>query len=209
MKQADWYFDVISPFAYFALPRVEALAQTVTVRYRPVLFAGLLKHWGQKGPAEIPGKREWTFRWCTWWAQRHGIPFRMPAAHPFNPIAYLRLALLAGGEPAAVRTIFEALWTSAADPADPQRVLELCRQLGVDPARLEAPSIKDALRAQTDAAIARGVFGVPTLDLDGQLFWGADAMDFAEDFLAAPGLLDSPEMRRIAALPVAASRRVD
>ena len=70
--------------------------------YKPVLFAGLLEHWGQKGPAEVPVKRRWTYRWCTWWARELGIPFRFPAAHPFNPLPHLRLALACGSKPDAV-----------------------------------------------------------------------------------------------------------
>ena len=80
----DWYFDFVSPYSYIALHRLRELPQPVT--YKPVLFAGLLNHWGQKGPAEIPAKRRWTYRWCTWWAASLGIPFRFPAAHPFNPL---------------------------------------------------------------------------------------------------------------------------
>jgi len=81
-----------------------------------VLFAGLLEHWGQKGPAEVPVKRRWTYRWCTWWAQELGIPFRFPAAHPFNPLQHLRLALAAGCTPEAVHKIFNDIWRTVATP---------------------------------------------------------------------------------------------
>jgi hypothetical protein len=96
MSQADWYFDFISPYAYLGLMRLRELPQDLEIRYRPVLFAGLLNHWEQKGPAEIAPKRSWTYRSCTWWASAHGIPFRFPAAHPFNSLPYLRLAIAAG-----------------------------------------------------------------------------------------------------------------
>ena len=68
----DWYFDFVSPYSYICLHRLGELP--VQVSYKPVLFAGLLNHWGQKGPAEIPAKRKWTYRWCTWWARELGIP---------------------------------------------------------------------------------------------------------------------------------------
>ena len=96
----DWYFDFVSPYSYIALHRLEELPAPVA--YKPVLFAGLLNHWGQKGPAEIPAKRRWTYRWCIWWAKSLGIPFRFPAAHPFNPLPHLRLALACGSRPEAV-----------------------------------------------------------------------------------------------------------
>ena len=79
-----WYFDVISPFAYLALREIEDLTKSVTIAYRPILFAGLLQHWKHLGPAEIPPKRIHTYRLCVFEAQRRGIPFRFPPAHPFN-----------------------------------------------------------------------------------------------------------------------------
>ena len=206
MKKADWYFDFISPFAYIALNRVERLSQKVEIRYRPVLFAGLLNHWEQKGPAEIPPKRVWTYRWCTWWASQQGIAFRSPAVHPFNPLPYLRLAIAAGNTPPAIRRIFEAVWTTGADPNDERTFEQLARSLDVDPSRLGDQAIKEALRLETSQAVARGVFGVPTLIVDEELFWGADAMDFVEAYLADPGIVATDEMKRAANLPIGASR---
>jgi len=209
MKKADWYFDFISPYAYIGLIRLGRLAQQLEIRYRPVLFAGLLNHWEQKGPAEIPAKRVWTYRWCAWWAAQQGIAFRCPAVHPFNPLPHLRLAIAAGNSPLAIRRIFEALWTTGADPADEEKFAELARSLDVDPLRLSDQAIKDALRLETSAAVARGVFGVPTLIVDEELFWGADAMDFAEAYLADPGIVATEEMKRVINLPVGASRKRD
>jgi 2-hydroxychromene-2-carboxylate isomerase len=209
MKKADWYFDFISPFAYIGLIRLERLANQMEIRYRPVLFAGLLNHWEQKGPAEIPAKRLWTYRWCTWWAAQQRIAFRCPAVHPFNPLPYLRLAIAAGSTAPAIRRIFDTLWTTGADPGDERTLAELAHSLEVDPQRLAGQAIKDTLRHETDLAIARGVFGVPTLIVDGELFWGADAMDFAEAYLADPGIVGTGEMRRAANLPVGASRKRD
>ncbi len=207
MKKADWYFDFISPFAYIGLVRLAPLAGKLKLRYRPVLFAGLLNHWGQKGPAEIPPKKVWTFRYCTWWAAQQGIALRAPAVHPFNPLPYLRLAIAAGNTPDAIRRIFEALWTTGMHPADENAFAALAHSLQVDPARLADPAIKDSLRRETDAAAARGVFGVPTLMVDGELFWGADAMEFAEAYLADPGIIATAEMQRAANLPAGATRR--
>jgi 2-hydroxychromene-2-carboxylate isomerase len=208
----DWYFDFISPFSYFSALQVETLAarsgRVVEIRRHPILFAGVLKHCGQKGPAEIPSKREWTYRWCNWWARREGMPFRMTAVHPFNPIQYLRLAHALDCDATAIRAIFDALWREGADPRDPAVITALARRFDVDLDRLGEPAVKDALRARTDRAIAAGVFGVPTWVADGQRFWGADAFDFLLDFLADPGLFEDPEMRRGDSLPVGAERRL-
>jgi 2-hydroxychromene-2-carboxylate isomerase len=207
MKKADWYFDFISPFAYIGLARLDRFAGRLDIRHRPVLFAGLLNHWEQKGPAEIPPKRVWTFRWCTWWAAHQGIAFRSPAVHPFNPLPYLRLSIAAGNTPHAIRRIFDALWTTGMNPADERAFAELAHSLDVDPARLGDQAIKDALRLETDQAITRGVFGVPTLIIDNELFWGADAMDFVDAWLADPGIVATEEMKRAANLPAGATRK--
>ena len=207
MRQANWYFDFISPYAYFALFELDRLGP-VRIDYRPVLLAGLLQHWGQRGPAEIPAKRTWTYRACTWHAAQRGIAFKLPRAHPFNPLGYLRLALAANCEPAAIRKIFEQLWTSGADAADPRVLEDLSASLGISREQLGEQRIKDRLRANTDAAIAEGVFGVPTLVVDGEVFWGADATDFARAYIADRGVLDNEEMQRVSSLPVGAQRKV-
>jgi 2-hydroxychromene-2-carboxylate isomerase len=204
-SSVDWYFDFVSPYSYIALHRLGELPAAVA--YKPVLFAGLLNHWGQKGPAEIPAKRQWTYRWCTWWARELGIPFRFPAAHPFNPLQLLRLALACGSRPDAVKRIFLFVWMSGAHADDPERFAALCRELGVDPASLADVRIKDQLRKNTEEAAHRGVFGVPSFVVDGEIFWGADSIDFLKAFLRDPGVLRNEEMRRVERLPVAAARK--
>lgn len=207
MRRADWYFDFVSPFSYLCLARLSELPGDVEIAYRPVLFAGLLQHFGQKGPAEIAAKRRWTYRWCQWSAQRLEVPFRFPAAHPFNPLHHLRLAVAAGAGAEAVRRIFAELWTTGADPSEAGRFASLCRELGVEEAQLAAPEVKDALRRGTEQAAAAGVFGVPSFAIDGELFWGVDGLDFFKAYLADPGVLADEEMRRADALPVGAQRR--
>ncbi len=207
MRAVTWYFDFVSPFSCICLHRLRELPAGVAIEYRPVLFAGLLDRWGQKGPAEIGTKRRYTYRWCQWWAQRLGIEFRFPAAHPFNPLHHLRLAIACGCTPDAVRRIFDALWTTGADAADAAAFAELANALRVDAARLGAPEIKAALRRNTEEAAARGVFGVPSFEVDGELFWGADSLEFVRAFLADPSVLRDDEMRRLDELPVGAARK--
>ena len=202
-SSVDWYFDFVSPYSYIALHRLGELSQPVN--YKPVLFAGLLNHWGQKGPAEIPAKRRWTYRWCTWWAKSLGIAFRFPAEHPFNPLHHLRLALACESRPDAVKRIFESIWMSGENATDPQRFAGLCRDLGVAEARLS--EVKDQLRKNTEEAAARGVFGVPSFVVDGEVFWGADSIEFLNAYLADRAVLRNDEMRRVDALPVGAARK--
>jgi 2-hydroxychromene-2-carboxylate isomerase len=198
----DFYFDFVSPYSYIGLHRLPELPAPIVLK--PVLFAGLLNHWGQKGPAEIPAKRKWTYRNCVWEAQKLGIPFRFPALHPFNPLPHLRLALAAGCAPDAVRAIFDFVWTTGEDASDPGRFSSLCAKLGTDPSR--RPEVKDLLRKNTDDAMARGIFGVPSFAINEEVFWGADSIEFAKAYLADPRVLDNEEMRRVDGLPAAASR---
>ena len=198
----DWYFDFVSPFSYISLYRLKEIPAQVS--YKPVLFAGLLKHWGQKGPAEIPAKRRWTYRWCTWWARELDLTFRFPEQHPFNPLPHLRLALACGSDPEAVKRIFDWVWMSGENASDPARFSRLCAELGVKEQKLA--EVKDQLRKNTEEAAARGVFGVPSFVVDGEVFWGADAVGFVKAFLADPSIVRNDEMRRLDALPVAAAR---
>ena len=207
MRTATWYFDFVSPYAYLCFGRLKELPADLAIELKPVLFAGLLAHWGQKGPAEIESKRRWTYRACQYWADAHGVPFRFPQGHPFNPLHHLRLAIAAGGTRAAVEKIFRALWTSGADPADPKVFDALCGELGVDRAALGAKDVKDRLRHATEEAAALGVFGVPTFAVDGELFWGNDSIEFLNAFLADPAMLRTGEMRRLDTLPVSAARK--
>ena len=199
----DFYFDFVSPYSYIAFHRLGQLPRPPALK--PVLFAGLLNHWGQKGPAEIPAKRRWTYRWCTWWAKELGVPFRFPAEHPFNPLQHLRLALACGSRPEAVKRIFESVWMSGENATDPKRFDALCRELGVAAEQLAVA--KDQLRKNTEEAAARGVFGVPSFVIDGEVFWGADSIEFVKACLADGSVLANDEMRRVDALPVGAARR--
>ncbi len=207
MRALTWYFDFVSPYSYISFKRLGELPGDLVLELRPVLFAGLLQHHGQKGPAEIPAKRRWTYRWCTWWAGELGIAFRFPAAHPFNPLHHLRLAIAAGPTRENVGRIFDALWTGGGDAADPSAFSKLAQALGVDESRLGLPEIKDRLRRNTEDAAQRGVFGVPTFEVDGELFWGADAIGFVNAYLSNSAVLENDEMRRADALPVGAARK--
>jgi len=207
MRTAIWYFDFISPFAYICLHRLKELPADLSIEYKPVLFAGILNHWGQKGPAELPTKRRYTYRWSHWCAHRLGLPFRFPAAHPFNPLHHLRLAVACGSRPDAVSTIFESIWTTGAEASDPAQFASLLNDLGISKEELESPEVKNTLRANTERAIQRGVFGVPTFDVDSEIFWGADSIEFLKAFLKDSSVVKNQEMQRLDNLPVAAARR--
>jgi 2-hydroxychromene-2-carboxylate isomerase len=182
MKHLIFWLDPISPYAYLAFEQLPKVLQglSVEVEYRPVLFAGLLKHWGQKGPAEIGPKRDWTYRQVAWLADRHGIALQMPAAHPFNPLALLRLAWACapdGRTPSryVCETVLRHVWQGGAAADAGERLQALRAQLA-PPLDADDDAVKQRLRQATDDAIARGVFGVPTIEADGRRFWGFDAL---------------------------------
>jgi 2-hydroxychromene-2-carboxylate isomerase len=198
MKHITFHLDFISPYAYLAF---EQLPQTLeglsySVAYRPVLLGALLKHHGQLGPAEIPAKRAWTYRHALWLGQAHGIPMALPASHPYNPLPHLRLALATTTDGDinrhAAETIFRDVWQGGGEAGDAVRLSALAARL-----RLQrdagSEEVKARLKANTDEAIARGVFGVPTCEVDGRQFWGFDGLAMLRDYLRGNTWFDGPD----------------
>ena len=206
---ARWYFDLVSPFAYLHLKRFSELHPALDIEFVPVLFAGLLKHWDNKGPAELAPKRLHTYRSCVWAASQHGIPFRMPPRHPFNPLHGQRLLVALGAPRAAVEAAYDFIWGEGRDLAAEWPLFYA--RLGVDGERAAAligdPQVKQALIENTAAAAAQGVFGVPTLAFRGQNFWGSDTIAWANAFIENPRMFDSGEMKRAGEIEVGAARK--
>jgi 2-hydroxychromene-2-carboxylate isomerase len=216
VKHITFYFDVISPYAYLAFEKLpqalEGISHSVT--YKPVLFGAILQHFGQLGPAEIAPKRTWTYQQIQWLAKEQGTPLAMPESHPFNPIALLRLGLACGSAGACNRYITESLlrhvWQSGVesgvDATDPARLQALVEQLKPQRA-IDDASVKAELKANTEAAIAQGVFGVPTMYVDDQLFWGLDALPMLRAYLLGDAWFDSAAWKEAGARPVGIERK--
>lgn len=213
--KAHWYFDYISPYAYLQFHQMNRFRDRLDIRLEPVLFAGLLNAWGQLGPAEIPQKRIATYKFCTWQAGRMGLPFRTPPTHPYNPLATLRLTLARGSSTADVDRIFDAIWGRGLDVADAAVFADLKASLGPAPGgELDDQAAKQALKHNTDAAVAKGVYGVPTFAVEDataeggwRLFWGFDAGDWMLDWLDHPDMFDRPAMQAADDCQVGARRR--
>ena len=176
---------------------------------KPILFAALLEHHGHKGPAEIPSKRQFVYRFFKWQAARRGVPFNMPPMHPFQPLPPLRLAIAAGGTSEVVGRIFDFIYGRGRN-VEGAALLELGRELGLDnlETRITDPQVKERLRQNTKEAISAGVFGVPSFVARGELFWGDDATDMLLDFIKNPALFEDPEMVRLSNLPMGVRRGV-
>jgi len=208
MKRIVFHFDVISPFAWLAFERLPQVLEGISheVEYRPVLLGALLKHHAHKGPAEIEPKRVWTFRHVQWLAAQHGVPLQMPAVHPFNPLPLLRLALACGPNRRVVETLMRFVWEGGGDPTAPARLAAL--QAHLAPALSpDGDAVKQALRAHTETALASGVFGVPTFEVEGRLFWGLDALPMLRDALAGGTWFEGPEWDAALIAPPGVQRR--
>ena len=206
--QVSWIFDVISPYSYLGLRQLKQLPPGVTLRPVPVLFAGLLNHHGQVGNAEIASKRRFTYRFVVWRARKLDIPFRMPPTHPFNPLSALRLIIAAGEDLRAAETAFDFVFRQGRDVSDPRVLVELASALGLKDIEtaVNDPNVKRKLRENTDWAIERGVFGVPTFVAGDELFWGHDSFEMLVDYLRDPALFQDAEMQRADGLPLGVVR---
>ncbi len=208
--QADWYFDFISPFAHLQHEVLLRDAPHLQRNYVPVLFAGLLSHFGNKGPAETPAKRTAIYHYCHWRAQQLKVAFKFPPTHPFNPLAALRLAIACGGDEASITAVFRAIYVDGADFSNADDWRRICAQLDIadGDAVINAQTVKDKLRANTTAAAKRGVFGVPTLMIGERCFWGEDMTEMALEYAADPTPFERGEYARLTKLPIGQSRKV-
>jgi 2-hydroxychromene-2-carboxylate isomerase len=211
------FFDFISPYAYLACTRVRALGERIhhEVEPRPVLFAGILNALGTKGPAEVPARRAYVVKNVLRAAHRAGVHIALPPAHPFNPLPALRVAALDVDRALRwqiIDALFAATWGGGGGIDGSERVATVLRRAGLDDARLlalaSAPEAKERLRRNTDEALARGVFGVPTMLVDGEMFFGFDSFSEIESFVRGedPVAKHLELIEQWAKLPAAASR---
>jgi 2-hydroxychromene-2-carboxylate isomerase len=205
------YFDFISPYAYLAWTQVRALGERTgrKVEPRPVLFAAMLNTIGTFGPAERPARRAYTIKDVIRAAHRAGVPLAPPPAHPFNPLPALRVAASAD---ASVRfqvidALYAATWAGGGGIDGEARVQEVPAAAGL-PAIAITDDAKRQVRENTDEALARGAFGVPTLFVDGEMFFGFTSFPEIEAFVRGedPVAAKAELIERWATLPAAATR---
>ena len=212
MKTIHFYLDFISPYAWLAFNALPQALQGISHRvvHKPVLFGAMLKHHGQLGPAEIAAKRDWTYRQVLWLAHQQGVELKLPAAHPFNPLGLLRLAVAcdADGEPNrwVCEQVFRHVWCSAEDAADADRLVQLTARLQPqrDPA---SPAVKQGLQAHTEEAIALGLFGVPSFVVDDKVFWGQDALPMLRAYLLGDDWFVGPDWNAVQSTRVGIRRQ--
>ena len=212
MKTVTFYLDFISPYAWLAFHALPQALQGISHRvvHKPVLFGAMLKHHGQLGPAEIPAKRDWTYRQVLWLARQQGCELKLPAAHPFNPLGLLRLAVAcdADGQPNRYicEQVFRHVWCSGEDAADLDRLQSLSACL--QPARdVASPEVKQDLQSNTHEAIECGLFGVPSFVVDDKVFWGQDALPMLRAYLLGDDWFDGPDWNAVQATQVGIRRQ--
>ena len=216
MKEIHFYFDFISPYAWLAFQALPKALEGIShrVHYHPVVFGAMLKHHGQLGPAEMPGKREWSYRQVMWLAKQQGTDLQMPASHPFNSLALLRLAVAAtdNGEPNryVVESIFKHVWCSGLEASDAERFaalqLHLLSQAHLTLKDPQSVEVKQMLQQQTQQAIDLGLFGVPSMVVNGQIFWGQDALPMLRAYVQGDAWFESADWLDAGKLPVGIRR---
>lgn len=216
MTPVTFWFDFISPYSWLAFDRAEEFAAEhgVTWELRPVVFGAILDATGLVGPGEVLAKRDGALRDVAIQAADRGLEFVGPPAHPYRSLEALRAACLWQDQPemfAVCRALFAAAWERGVDLTDPTALAGALTDAGFGrsdlDAALRAPEIKALLRTNTETAIARGVYGVPTFDADGELFWGQDRMSHVARKLA--GTLPEPNagLRAMLGRPIASGRK--
>ena len=213
MTTITFFLDFISPYAYLAFEEMPKQLMGIShrVAYQPIVFGAVLKHHGHMGPAEIPGKREWTYRQVLWQAKQMGIALDMPLAHPFNSLSLLRLAVACSEDGAPNRyvceTIFRHVWQGGQAAEDANRLAQLSQALA--PKRdMQDASVKDQLKHNTEQAIAQGVFGVPTFAVDDKLFWGLDALPMLRQYIVKDPLFDESDWQSANSIKTGITRKL-
>ena len=194
-KTIEFFFELSSPYSYLAATQLERLAEEegAQILWRPMVLGAVFKEQGNRPPAQVQTKAAYLFRDLQRWSERYGVPFRFPSLFPINAMAAHRAILAAhdqADEPAARRlalALYRAYWVQDRDISRPEVVAEVVDEADLDAeaiaAGMQDPRIKDRLRINTDEAVARGVFGAPTLFVGDEMFWGNDRLDFVREAL--------------------------
>lgn len=210
-----FYFDYISPYAYLAWTQMQGIAarHERSVEPVPILFAGVLNALGTKGPAEVPAKRNYLYKHLVRLAHGLGVPFEMPPAHPFNPLAALRVTEAVQDMEARallVSALYAAAWAGGGGVERPEQVAAVVKSVGLDAEALlaasQTPEVKERVRHHTEELLKLGGFGVPSYTVDGELFFGVDSLNHLDAFLLGEDPLKPEALERWRKLPASAKR---
>ena len=192
-KTVEFYFDFGSPTAYLAFYRLRQLAErySATIDYRPVLLGGLFKATSNSSPVAVPAKGRYMMAEdLPRFSQRYGVELNMNPFFPINSLLLMRgsiAALQLGCFDHYADVVFKAIWRDGKNLGDSAVVEQVLGEAGLPATELlslvQDPAIKGALVEATEAAVERGLFGVPTMFVDGEMLFGQDRLDFVEERL--------------------------
>jgi 2-hydroxychromene-2-carboxylate isomerase len=192
-KQLEFYFDFGSPTAYLAYKRLQQLHDQygLQVAYRPMLLGGVFKATGNNSPVAVPAKGKYMLEQdLPRFARRYGLNLNFNPHFPINTLNLMRGAIAAeqlGCFEAYAEAVYDAVWVQQLDMGNPAVVKEALTAAGLDADALlqqsQDPAVKAQLVSNTEAAVARGVFGAPTMFMEGQMYFGQDRLDFVEQEL--------------------------
>lgn len=195
MKTVEFFYDIGSSYSYLASTQIDAACARAgaKARWRPFLLGGVFKATGNDMPARVPNKARWLLADNLRWAKKYGVGFTMPSRFPLVTITTMRALTAADrlfGEDAQktlAHALFRGFWVEDRDVADKTVIAELATKAGLDgvaiASAIDAQETKDALRAATDEAVARGAFGAPAMFVGDDLYWGNDRLDQLEERL--------------------------
>lgn len=188
-RTLEFYFDYGSPYSYLADTQVEAIARRAgaALQRKPMLLGGVFKATGNHSPAEMPQKSKWSGFDMPMWARHYGVPFQRNPFFPVNTLALMRGAAAAQIDGLFERyhpAIYKAMWVDGRNLNDINEIAAVLTAAGLDAAkfgaRIQDQDVKDRLKATTEEAVARGVFGAPTSFVDNMMFFGNDRLPFVE-----------------------------
>lgn len=193
-KQVDFYFDFGSPTSYLAWTQLPKIAQAAgaSLNLLPILLGGVFQATGNHSPGQIPRKGEWMKHDMQRYAARYGVRFENNPHFPINTMHLMRGAIgyrmrKPAGFDAYVATMYNAMWADGLNLGDRAVLAGVLQLGGFDPnefiAFIEDPAVKDRLRAETEAAVERGIFGAPTMFVGDAMYFGQDRLDFVREAL--------------------------
>lgn len=194
MKRAEFFFDFGSPASYLAYTQMDGIAKRTgaEIIWRPMLLGGVFKATGNASPVTVPAKGKWMLSDLPRFAKRYGVPYNRNPFFPVNTLLMMRGAAAYEGAPQFrpyVDAMFKAMWVDAKNMNDMPTAASVLKAAGFDPvefmAKAESQEAKDRLKATTEEAVTRGVFGAPTTFVGEDMFFGQDRLDFVEEALRA------------------------
>jgi 2-hydroxychromene-2-carboxylate isomerase len=197
-RTLEFYYDYGSPYSYLADTQIEAIARRAgaALARKPMLLGGVFKSTGNASPMAVELKAKWASFDLPMWAGHYGVPFKFNPFFPVNTLALMRGAAavqIDGGFERYHPAVYKAMWVDGRNLNDMNEIGQVLSEAGLDAAkigkRIQDQDVKDRLKATTDEAVARGVFGAPTSFVDGAMFFGNDRLPFVE--MALKGQLSS------------------